>query len=105
MRSRDPGRASLPASRSRGWLGRSLALRDEPHPATRPDVRLRPRRSTRDGKPLPNARVAVLADRKKQVGDIDGRHRNILMGTAAADADGRFTLDVPRRSRHHAWIA
>jgi 5-hydroxyisourate hydrolase-like protein (transthyretin family) len=47
------------------------------------------------GKSLPNARVAVLADRKRQVGDIDGRHRNILMGTATADASGRFTLESP----------
>ena len=37
----------------------------------------------------------MLADRKRQVGDIDGRHRNILMGTATADADGRFTLEFP----------
>ena len=46
-------------------------------------------------RPLPNARIAVLADRKRQVGDIDGRPRNILMGTTAADAEGRFTLAFP----------
>jgi protocatechuate 3,4-dioxygenase beta subunit len=62
-----------------------------------------------DGRPLPNARVAVLADRKRQVGDIDGRHRNILMGTAAADADGRFALVFPAipppRLEHLSLIA
>jgi 5-hydroxyisourate hydrolase-like protein (transthyretin family) len=61
------------------------------------------------GQPLPNARVAVVADRKKRVGDLDGRHRNILMGTAAADADGRFTLDFsaipPRDLAHLSLIA
>jgi 5-hydroxyisourate hydrolase-like protein (transthyretin family) len=45
--------------------------------------------------PVPAARVAVLADRKRQVGDLDGRHRSILMGTATAGADGRFTLAFP----------
>ncbi len=48
-----------------------------------------------DGKPIANARVAVLADRKRQIGDLDGRHRNILMGADAADAEGRFTLTFP----------
>jgi RNA polymerase sigma factor (sigma-70 family) len=46
-------------------------------------------------RPLPNARVAVLADRKRLVSDIDGQPPNILMGTTAADADGRFTLAFP----------
>ncbi len=48
-----------------------------------------------EGQPIANARVAVLADRKRQASDLDGRHRNILMGNAAADADGRFTLAFP----------
>jgi RNA polymerase sigma factor (sigma-70 family) len=47
------------------------------------------------GKPLPNARVAALADRKKQIGDIDRHPRNVLMGTSAADAEGRFVLAFP----------
>jgi RNA polymerase sigma factor (sigma-70 family) len=47
------------------------------------------------GKPLPGARVAVLADRKRRVSDLDGQPPNILMGTAAADTDGRFTLAFP----------
>ncbi len=55
------------------------------------------------GKPIANARVAVLADRKRQVGDLDGRHRNILMGTAAADADGRFALEFPAIPARAAW--
>ena len=46
-------------------------------------------------RPLPNARIAVLADRKRQTSDIDGRPRNLLMGTTAADAEGRFTLAFP----------
>jgi len=39
--------------------------------------------------------VAVLADRKRQVVDTGGLHRNILMGTAQADSDGRFALEFP----------
>ena len=53
---------------------------------------------------MPNARVAVLADRQAAGRRIrDGRHRNILMGTAAADADGRFALEFPAISAGRAW--
>jgi hypothetical protein len=56
------------------------------------------------GKPLPDARVAVLADRKRVASDFDGEPRNILMGTAAADAEGRFRLEfpaIPARDLYH----
>jgi RNA polymerase sigma factor (sigma-70 family) len=74
--------------------------RTEPRPAEAPpppEARMTVAGRVLDpaGKPSPNARVAVLADRKGRVGDIDGRHLGILMGTAAADADGHFALDVP----------
>jgi len=63
----------------------------------------------RGGKPVPHARVAVLADRHRQVGDRDGRHRNILMGTAAVGADGRFALEFPampgQRLEHLSLVA
>ena len=55
-------------------------------------------------RPLPNARIAVLAARKRQTTDIDGRPRNLLMGTTAADAQGRFTLAfpaIPARELYH----
>ncbi len=49
-----------------------------------------------EGRPVPDARLAALADRPTQFGDInDGRHRDDLLGTASADADGRFTLAFP----------
>jgi hypothetical protein len=48
------------------------------------------------GRPVPDARLAALVDRLRQLGDInDGRHRDDVMGTASADADGRFTLEFP----------
>ncbi len=95
-----------------GWLARPLVMGDEPRMKGTPSARpastaattpndVNPARMTINGrvldpqgKPIAGARVAVLADRKRQAGDIDGRHRGILMGTAAADADGRFALDV-----------
>ena len=95
-----------------GWLARPLVMGDEPRMKGPPSARpastaattpndVNPARMTINGrvldpqgKPIAGARVAVLADRKRQAGDIDGRHRGILMGTAAADADGRFALDV-----------
>jgi RNA polymerase sigma factor (sigma-70 family) len=99
------GYQSLNAS-ARSWEGeppgepRAQTARTEPRPAdaTPPDparMTITGRVLDPAGKPLPNARVAVLADRKRQAGDIDGRHRDIHMGTAAADADGRFTLAFP----------
>jgi RNA polymerase sigma factor (sigma-70 family) len=116
-----------------GWLTRSLAMKEDPakgpapahvgrvspDPARTPDRRSPepdPARMTiagrvldPSGNPLSGARVAVLADRKRQVGDIDGRHRNILMGTATADAQGRFTLEFPaiaaNRLEHLGLIA
>ena len=82
-----------------GWLARPLVMGDEPRMKSPPPARpsaaatipsngANPARMTvagrvldPQGKPIANARVAVLASRKRQVGDIDGRHRNILMGT------------------------
>jgi RNA polymerase sigma factor (sigma-70 family) len=83
--------------------------RTEPRP---PDVSSPPeQRMTVTGRvldpanrPLPNARIAVLADRKRQTSDIDGRPRNLLMGTTAADAQGRFMLafpSIPARELYH----
>ncbi len=98
-----------------GWLARPLVMGDEPKmemkgsptarasstAAATPSI-VNPVRMTVVGrvldpgdKPIANARVAVLADREHQAGDIDGRDRGILMGTAAADADGRFALEFP----------
>ncbi len=94
-----------------GWLARPLVMGDEPgmkspSPARQSSAATisndaSPARMTvvgrvldPQGKPIASARVAVLADRKRQAGDIDGRHRGILLGTAAVDADGRFALDV-----------
>ncbi len=73
---------------------------DAPHP---PEQRMTVtgRVLDRDGQPLPGARVAVLADRERQVGDIDGGHLNVLMGTATADAEGRFTLELPAIAARH----
>ncbi len=75
---------------------KAQAARTEPRP---PDS---PARMTVTGRvvdpvntPLPNARIAVLADRKRRVSDLDGQPPGILMGTAAADAEGRFTLAFP----------
>ncbi|MGO9921764.1 MAG: sigma-70 family RNA polymerase sigma factor [Isosphaeraceae bacterium] len=72
------------------------------------DPRARPGRMTvagrvlgPQGKPVPGARVAVLANRKRQVGDREGGHRNILMATAAAAADGRFVLEFPAIPAQH----
>jgi RNA polymerase sigma factor (sigma-70 family) len=95
-----------------GRLARPLVMGDEPRmkspPPARPSTAERipndanPGRMTvvgrvldPGGKPIANARVAVLADRKRRFGDRDGRHRCILMGSAAADADGRFALEFP----------
>src|SRR5262249_29181156 len=47
------------------------------------------------GKPIANARIAVLAIQNRPVSDGGGRRRNILMGTSAADVEGRFTLALP----------
>jgi RNA polymerase sigma factor (sigma-70 family) len=114
-----------------GVLARSFAMKEEPtrgpaqptaalrdvdrpgptttEPATAGRMTVAGRVLDPNGKPLRDARVAVLADRKRQVSDIDGGHRNILMGTAAADADGRFTLECPaipaRRLDHLKLIA
>ncbi len=48
-----------------------------------------------EGRPLPNARIAVLSDRKRLVSDLDGPPPGLLMGAATADADGRFALSFP----------
>jgi protocatechuate 3,4-dioxygenase beta subunit len=97
-----------------GWLARPLVMEDEPKmpmkgtPPARPSSTaattpyiVNPARMTivgrvldPSGKPIANARAAVLADRKRLVGDRDGRHRNIFLGAAAADAQGRFAMDV-----------
>ncbi len=107
-----------------GVLTRSLAMKEGPkrgpaQPTAAPRDVARPRPTTTpdpatvgrmtvtgrvldpSGKPLPNARVAVLADRKRRVSDLDGGHRNILMGTTAADGDGRFTLECPAIPTRH----
>ncbi len=63
------------------------------------EARAEPRRSVtgqvfdEHSKTVPGARVALLADRKKRVSDQGEGHRNELMGTATADADGRFRIE------------
>jgi beta-lactamase regulating signal transducer with metallopeptidase domain len=49
------------------------------------------------GKPVPGARVAVVAERRKQVGDIGNFQRYQLAAMAAAESDreGRFQVDFP----------
>ncbi len=104
-----------------GWLARPLVMGDEPKmqmkgaPTARPSSPaaatpsiVNPARMTivgrvldPSGRPIPDARVAALGDRRRLVGDRDGRHHNILLGSAAAGGDGRFTLDLtaPAASR------
>ncbi len=95
-----------------GWLARPHVMGDEPRmkgqsssKGPRVDFKapadVSPARLLVDGRvidpqgrPVAQARVAVLADRRARAGDRDGRHRNILVGTAAVDANGRFSLDV-----------
>jgi RNA polymerase sigma factor (sigma-70 family) len=98
-----------------GYLARMFAVGDKPQapPANRPappaltelpeaHEHSTPGRMTvvgrildPQGKPIPDARVAVLADRMRQVSDLGDSHRNILMGTAAVDVEGRFALEFP----------
>jgi RNA polymerase sigma factor (sigma-70 family) len=96
-----------------GWLARPLVIGDEPKVMTPAPARPTPAaRASKDdtaarmtvvgrvvdpaGRPVPNARLAALADRPPQLGDInDGRDRDDVLGAASADADGRFTLEVP----------
>jgi beta-lactamase regulating signal transducer with metallopeptidase domain/protocatechuate 3,4-dioxygenase beta subunit len=47
------------------------------------------------GKPVPDARVVVLASRRKRVSDRGKTLRNQLAGTATTDAEGRFQIDFP----------
>ncbi len=104
-----------------GWLARPLVMGDEPKmemkgaPAARSAstanatpslvnptrIAVNGRVLDPEGKPIANARVAALADRRRLPGDRDGRHHNILLGSAAAGADGRFTLEMtaPAASR------
>ncbi len=113
------GYHSMNAS-ARSWKGEPpgephrKTARTEPRPPEEPQpapgrITVAGRVLDPDGRPLPDARVAVLADRKRQVGDIDGRHRNLVMGTAAADADGRFAFEFPEipapRLEHLSLIA
>jgi RNA polymerase sigma factor (sigma-70 family) len=99
-----------------GWLARPLVMGDEPKvmtpaparpataaPVTKDNTAARMtvvgRALDPAGRPVPDARLAALADRPRQLGDInDDRHRDDLMGTASADADGRFTLEFPALS-------
>jgi RNA polymerase sigma factor (sigma-70 family) len=99
-----------------GWLARPLVMGDEPKILTPAPARSAPAaRATKDdasarmtvvgrvldpeGRPVPDARLAVLVDRPPQLGDInDGHHRDDLLGTASADADGRFALGFPALS-------
>jgi RNA polymerase sigma factor (sigma-70 family) len=61
------------------------------------------------GTPVPDARVAVVADRNREVGELSGRNRNILIATAAVDRDGRFALEFKAisasRLEHMSLIA
>jgi beta-lactamase regulating signal transducer with metallopeptidase domain len=45
--------------------------------------------------PIPGARVAVIAARRKQVSDGASFERNQLAGMATASADGRFQVEFP----------
>ena len=49
-----------------------------------------------DGKPVAGARVDVIAKRQRHAGDIGDFERSRRVGTATADVEGRFRLDVPR---------
>jgi protocatechuate 3,4-dioxygenase beta subunit len=83
-------------SRAGEPLGEPLvkAARTEPRP---PEQRMTVTGRVLDpeGRPLPNARIAVLSDRKRLVSDLDGQPPSILTGTATSDADGRFALKFP----------
>ncbi len=83
--------------------------------STRPNDRVQSRMSIVGrvvdpaGQPIRDARVTALADRERQVGDRDGRHRNIPVSAAATDAQGRFTLEFPAmaaaRLQHLSLVA
>ncbi len=102
---------------SAGYLTRALARNDEPNPSppglrpgqaltqqaasSRQDpdqVTIHGRVLAPDGKPVPGARVAVVAmppplPQGRLVRELE--HYEVL-GSAAADADGRFRVDFPR---------
>jgi RNA polymerase sigma factor (sigma-70 family) len=58
-----------------------------------------------DGKPLPAAQVAVLAGVRRfgRYGSLS--NDRALLGQAKTDADGGFSLTVPRTSSMHNWAA
>jgi RNA polymerase sigma factor (sigma-70 family) len=67
---------------------------DEPRPSEQ-GMTIAGRVLDPEGRPLPNARIAVLSDRKRLVSDLDGQPPSILTGMATGDADGRFGLKFP----------
>jgi RNA polymerase sigma factor (sigma-70 family) len=110
---------------SAGYLTRALARNDEPtpsppgmrpaHPSRQqavfpnPDagrITIHGRALAPDGKPAPGARVAVLAGPQSapQTHDLVEPERDQVLGSARADADGRFRVDVPRVAANRSGL-
>src|SRR4051812_49299186 len=53
---------------------------------------------TPDGRPMPGAKVAVVARRKLAANNARSDPQHEALGRAEADAEGRFRLEVPRTS-------
>lgn len=51
-----------------------------------------------DGKPIPGARVDVIAVNRRRAGDVDVYRRFTRLGSGTSRADGTFGFDVPRTS-------
>jgi hypothetical protein len=56
----------------------------------------------RDGKPVAGARIDVIARKRRRAGDFGAVRRFELLGSATADAEGKFALEVRRTSS--SWV-
>ena len=108
-----------------GLLGRSSAMmKDEPKPSSAgvrsgqasrdkgatpsadPNrIIITGRVLTADGRPVSGARVAVVARPQPQNRDPRERDRNEVLGSARADAEGRFRVDLPRITPDPDYVA